>query len=72
VSFPGGSAGISFVGQTVTERSAWLQITLAGQQYLSLGKKEQRAVRTILVAGWPCPRSQSSYATSQKMSLSAN
>jgi transposase InsO family protein len=46
--FLSGSAGIDFTGQSRTERYAWVQATLAEQQYFSLSKKQRGAVRALL------------------------
>jgi hypothetical protein len=47
--FISGSAGIDFTEQSRAERYAWLQATLAEQQYSSLGKKRRGAVARC----WP-------------------
>jgi len=46
--FLSGSAGIDFTGQSRTERYAWVQSSLAEQQYFSLSKKQRGAVRGLL------------------------
>jgi hypothetical protein len=52
------SVGIDFTGQSREERYAWVQSTLIGQRYLSLGKKERGAVRAWLakVTGLSLPQ----------------
>jgi len=53
-----GAAGIEFTGQGRNERYAWVQATLAEQQYFSLSKKERGSVRGLLakVTGMSLPQ----------------
>ena len=46
--FLSGTAGVDFTGQTRAERYAWVQATLAEQEYFSLGKQQRGMVRGLL------------------------